>query len=127
MAYDSSGNRGTSPAVSVTVSNPDFVVSVFPTEQSALLFQKARYVVSVNSTSGFNSSVQMTLQGVVSGMSYKFRNSGFLDKVPGSLKLRITGDETLPLGSYNLTVVVTGGGVTRTFPIVFRLVHSESR
>ncbi len=95
----------------------DFYVTAVPTEQTVQ--SPVNYLVTVNVTAGTPQPVQLDLMGAPAGVSYYFSPpSG----IPGfTSTLTVTAANTVPAGSYPLTINASSAGIVRYKPLILNI------
>jgi len=98
----------------------DFTLDVGPQSQSASLGQSVIYVVTVTSQNNFNSPVVLSLSGYPTGLIWSFNPASVTPPKNGAQTsvLMITVASSVVQGSYPLTVMGAGGGLTYSKQIV---------
>jgi len=106
-------NGGSTPIPSFSLSAP----------ASAALTSGANTTVgvTVSVTGGFNSAVALTLSSLPAGLTASFSPASLAAPGSGSSTLTLTPGATLASGTYNLTIMATGGGLTKTAPLAVTL------
>src|SRR5258708_6995976 len=100
----------------------DFSVSVSPSARTVTQGGSVTYAVTVQSLSGFNSSVSLSVLNLPGNQVLP--GTGFSPQTVtppsngtvGSTLTIVTNNQT-PTGTFSMTVQGVGGGLTRTFPI----------
>jgi hypothetical protein len=97
--------------VSLTVSAPDFGLSVSPSSRTATAGGGTTYTVTVSPSGGFAALVSLSASGLPSGATATFSPASLSS---GSSTLTVTTSSSTPTGTYGLTITGSGGGLTRT-------------
>ena len=107
---------GTSGAISYSTSakltvttNPDFLISVSPSSQTAAAGLRATYSVTITPMNGFTGAVALSCSsGLPSGASCSFSPN------PATATSTLTIGTTIstPTGGFTVTITGTGGGIT---------------
>ncbi len=103
------------PAVQTTtqpVAQFDFSLSASPTQQSATPGGSASYTVTVNPVAGPQQSVALSVSGLPTGVSASFNPTS--GTPPFTSTLSVTVASSVSPGTFMLTIVGSGGGVTHT-------------
>jgi hypothetical protein len=90
----------------------DFSVSVSPSSQTLGIGQTTSYSVAVNLASGSASTVALSLSGLPSGATCSFAPQTGTPSFSSTLTLNAGSASSK--GSYTITVIATGGGVSKT-------------
>ncbi len=120
-AYDGAGNRGVARQ-SFEYATPTFDLTVSPTPQTISAGQSAAYTATVTPQFGFTGAVNFSLSGNPAGSSVvPAPNPLAIGGAPASSTLTVQ-TAAAPTGTFPMTVTATGGGVTKTFPIVLTII-----
>jgi uncharacterized membrane protein len=99
----------------------DFDLLVSPTSKTVSKSQATTYTVEVALAQGFVDPIEITVQGLPQGATYELTTSGTSAVVGGSgtktFTLRIVTASSIKPGTYALTVIAVGGGVTHSFTV----------
>jgi hypothetical protein len=90
---------------------PDFRLSAHPSALEVPQGSSSEVAISIESLYGFDSFVELSLQGLPEGVSYRFSRNPALP--PSSVILHLSCSANAPVGRYNLTAVASGGGTIR--------------
>ena len=102
----------------LVASAPDFALTASPPLIRTSLGGAATYTVSATRSNGFNYDVGLSLSGLApSQASWTFTGASVAGG-SGSSQLKITANTSLAAGSYPLTIVGKGGGLTRTASVM---------
>lgn len=92
----------------------DFTVVASPSSQSVGQGQTALFAVTLNSTNGFSSPVQLTASGLPTGATASF-SPVELTKGSGTASISVTTSTATPTGTYrNVTVTGTSGSLAHS-------------
>ena len=103
------------PAVSTTtqpVAQFDFSLTASPTQQSATPGGSTSYTVTVNPVSGPQQSVALSVSGLPGGVSASFNPTSGTPSFTSTLSVTVA--PSVSPGTFTLTIVGVGGGVTHT-------------
>jgi len=117
----SGGGRTRTETAKLVVSvASDFTLDVSPQSQSASLGQSVIYVATVTSQNNFNSPVAISLSGYPTGLIWSFNPASVTPPKNGAQTsvLMITVASSVVQGSYLLTVMGAGGGLTHSKQII---------
>ncbi len=90
---------------------PDFRLSARPTVLEVQQGGSSEVAISIEPLHGFDSLVELSLQGLPEGVSFMFsRNPA---QPPSSVLLVIICSANAPAGRYNITAMASGGGIVR--------------
>lgn len=99
----------------------DFDLQISPTSKTVSKSQATTYNVTVTVAQAFVDPIQITVQGLPQGATYELTTSGTSAIVGGSgtqtFTLRIVTASSVKAGTYALTVIAVGGGVTHSFTV----------
>jgi subtilisin family serine protease len=95
-------------------SHPDFTVSASPASASTSPGGSVAYTISLTPANGFADDVALSLEGLSPTQSAWAFTPAVVAGGSGSSELSVTAAESLPPGTYPLTIRATGGGLTRT-------------
>jgi len=99
----------------------DFDLQVSPTSRTVTKSQAATYTVAITVTQGFVDPVQITVQGLPQGATYELTTSGTSAVVGGpgttTFTLRVVTPSSLKAGTYAVTVIAMGGGVSHSLTV----------
>jgi len=117
------GKTRTETAKLVVSGVSDFTLEVSPQSQTASLGQSAIYVVAITSQNNFNSPVALSLTSYPAGLTWSFNPASVTPPKNGvqTSVLTITLSSSVVQGSYVLTVVGAGGGLTHSEQIVLNV------
>ncbi len=94
--------------IQVESSPPDFTLSISPQTQTVAAGASAPYTLSISTSNGFSSFVNLSFQNLPLGATVPpFQGSS-------PIPFQIVTDSSTPSGTYLFTVVGSGGGLTRT-------------
>jgi len=113
---DVTASRGTlhvSQHASVAVGCADFSMSIAPGSGSVEQGGTVSFNVTITPSTGFNSPVYLTVQNPPDNTTVSFSPSEILLPTT-SAKLDIATSPATPLGTFNVTLVATGGGIEHT-------------
>lgn len=98
---------------------PDFSGSISPSTVFAALNNTSSTTVTLQALFGFSSDVALSISGVPAGITATFTPATITGGT-GSSNLSFAVGSSVALGTYNVTVTGTGGGVTHssTFPLI---------
>jgi subtilase family serine protease len=108
-----SGSLTHSVTATLTVSNPDFSISVSPSSRSVKAGNPTSYAVAVSSIAGFTGSVALSVTGLPSGATASFSPTTLTGS--GSSTLTVTTQHGGVRGTFSLTV--TGISSTKTHSV----------
>ncbi|MEM2226570.1 MAG: hypothetical protein QXW19_01790 [Candidatus Bathyarchaeia archaeon] len=90
---------------------PDFRLSAHPTVLEVQQGGSSKVAISIEPLHGFDSLVELSLQGLPEGVSFRFsRNPA---QPPSSVLLELICSANAPVGRYNITAMASGGGIVR--------------
>lgn len=90
---------------------PDFRLSARPNVLEVQQGGSSEAAISIESLYGFDSLVELSLQGLPEGVSFRFsRNPA---QPPSSVLLEVICSANAPVGRYNITAIASGGGIIR--------------
>jgi uncharacterized membrane protein len=99
----------------------DFDLQVSPTSKTVSKSQATTYTVAIAVAQGFLDPIQVSVQGLPQGATYELTTSGTSAVLGGSgtmtLTLHVTTASSIKPGTYALTVIAAGGGVTHSFTV----------
>ena len=104
------------PAVS-----PDFSLLATPGTATANQGGTAQYTIEVSPIAGFSDPVTLSVSGLPSGATYSFNINNQVPPFTSTLTISIP--ETIPTGSYSLTVTGTGGTKSHDHPLTLEVVE----
>jgi len=110
--------------VSLTVTaatSGSFAISVSPTSGYLYRGESGYAVVSTTVSGGFDSAISLSATGVPSGVTYSFSPASIAAPGSGSSEFILTVSRTAPLGTYQITITGTGGGVTKSTVLTFEI------
>ncbi|MBN1389829.1 MAG: hypothetical protein JXA22_04200 [Candidatus Thermoplasmatota archaeon] len=119
------GYNGNSRSAQVTLrvsTNPDYFLSATPDIRAISPGSNARYLISMDTINNFGNNVNLTAT-VDHGSSYfafKFAPSPINNKGPRS-NLTVTTNINTPIGLYNISVMGSGGSLTRYANVTLRI------
>jgi len=103
----------------------DFAVSVSPSSQAVAMGDRTSFSATVSLVSGSAESVSFSLSGLPAGVSYSFSPQTGTPTFSSTLYIDTTAGA--PTGTYSLTVIGSGGGLTRTASIQLTLEKKAKR
>ena len=98
-----------------------FAISVSPTSGYLYRGESGYAVVSTTVSGGFDSAISLSATGVPSGVTYSFSPASIAAPGSGSSEFILTVSRTAPLGTYQITITGTGGGVTKSTVLTFEI------
>ena len=105
-----SGALTRTTTVGLTVTVPDFSLSVAPALRAVAPGSSTTYTVSISPSGGFTDSVDLSVSGLPSGTSAEFSP----DPASSSSTMTVTTTAATPGGTSTLTITGVSGGLTRT-------------
>lgn len=98
-----------------STSVPDFGITTSPTSVGVSQASQATDTVTVSGLNGFNSSVNLSISGLPSGVTATFSPTSLVP--PGSSTLTLSAGPTAAIGSATVTVTGVAGSLTHNSPI----------
>ncbi|WP_024301098.1 S8 family serine peptidase [Pseudogulbenkiania sp. MAI-1] len=92
---------------------PDFALTTSPASQSVVSGSSTSYTATVTPSGGFGDPVDLSVSGLPVGAGASFSPDPITGGA-GSSTLSVTTAGTTPAGSYPLTIIGSGGGLTRS-------------
>jgi hypothetical protein len=111
-----SSSQQTTTASSTASQAPDFQVNASPPSQTVLQGATISYAVDVVALNGFNSQVSLSVSGLPSGANGVFSNPSGTPNFASTLTVTLSGD--VATGSYALTVIGSGAGLSHVANLV---------
>ena len=105
-----SGSITRTATASLTVTAPDFSLGATPGTRSIAPGQSASYVIAIDPSGGFSSTVALGVTGLPAGASAEFTPN----PAASSSTLTVTTDGSTPGGTSSLTITGIAGALTRT-------------
>src|SRR5205085_843331 len=96
---------------------PAFQVSGNPSPVSLVQGSSASITLSTTLSGGFSSAIAFSISTLPSGLTASFSPSSLAAPGSGSVTLKMSATQALTASTYNLTIGVSGGGVSRTVPL----------
>ncbi|MEU4191729.1 S8 family serine peptidase [Kribbella sp. NPDC026611] len=106
----SSGALSHSVGVTLTVTRPDFGISISPSSASVIRGQTATYTIAVSSIGGFTGSVALKVAGLPAGASASWTGNPIV--APGSASLKVRTTSTTTRGTFTLKLTATSGSLS---------------
>jgi uncharacterized membrane protein len=103
---------------------PSFTLAASPTSVSVTQGSTASSTISTSISGGFNSAVSLTVSGLPSGVTAVFNPAPIAAPGSGSSTITFTASSTAAIGTANVTIMASGGGVTRTTTIALTVKSS---
>ncbi|WP_377324981.1 alkaline phosphatase family protein [Rhodanobacter terrae] len=100
---------------SMSTSVPDFGIVTSPTSVGVSQGSQSTDTVSVSGLNGFNSSVNLSVSGLPSGVTATFSPTSLVP--PGTSTLTLSAGPTAAIGSATVTVTGVAGSLTHNSPI----------
>jgi len=94
---------------------PDFGITTSPTSVGLSQASQATDTITVSGLNGFNSSVNLSVSGLPSGVTATFSPTSLMP--PGTSTLTLSAGPTAAIGSATVTVTGTAGSLTHNSPI----------
>src|SRR5581483_7221791 len=91
---------------------PDFSTSAMPASQTVMAGSGANYTATITPSNGFNSTVNLGINGLPAGASASFNPASVTGL--GSSTLNVSTATTTPAGTYTLTVTGSSGSLSHT-------------
>lgn len=110
--------------ISFTLLFPNFSLLVSPSSLKIERGGSADCTVTMLSSKGSNITVELQVSGLPSGVEGSFNPSAITPSKASRLTLKASS--SAEVGSYNLTVVGVGGGVTRYAPLKLEVAEGKS-
>ena len=108
--------------VSLTVSPPpSFTLTPSATSATAARGGSTAIKLSTTGLNGFQSAVALSVSGLPKGVTASFAPASIAAPGSGTSTLTLSAASGTAVGSYNLTVTATGGGVTKTQPLTLKV------
>ena len=111
------GITHTVPVTLTVTPPPDFTVTASPTSTSTTPGGSAGYTVTLGSVGGFNSDVSLSLSGLDASQAAWAFTPTTVSGASGKSGLTIATASSLPPGTYAITIVAAGAGITHTVPV----------
>src|SRR5271157_2182425 len=105
---------------------PDFSLTVSPASIRVARMAQGSAIIETATIHGFNSSVKFMAAGVPTGATVSLNPETIPPPGLGSSVLTISVGKGTALGTYLVTVTVSGAGKTKTASVTLRVVPSES-
>ena len=109
----SGGGVTKTQALTLTVLPPSFNLTLNLTANSLTPNSSIKNTISTVGVNGFKSAIALSASGMPSGVTASFAPLGIASPGTGSSTLTVTAGAAPVLGTYNLIVTATGGGVTK--------------
>jgi len=93
-------------------STPDFTISASPTSLTVNQSASGATTITTAVSGGFNAAIALSASGLPAGASASFNPTSIAAPGSGSSALTISVGATAAVGTYTVTVMGTGGGVT---------------
>jgi pseudomonalisin len=117
-----SGGTAKSITVSLVVTVPvTFTLSTAASSATLVAGSRSTLGVSTAISTGFQSAVNLTVTGQPAGLTFAFSPASIKSPGAGSSTLTISPSPTLAVGTYNLIINASGGGVTRTATLTLNI------
>ena len=110
-----SGSTSHTTTVTLTVNaqgGSDFSVSAAPASRTITQGSSTTYTVTVGAVNGFSGTVALSVQGLPANASSSFNPASIT--ASGTSTLTISTATSTPIGTFNLTIVGTSGGVSHS-------------
>ena len=120
----SSGSTRQTSTLSVTVTaaaKAAFTISVAPTSGSLNQGQSGYAVITTTVSGGFNSAITLSATGYPSGVTGSFSPNPIKAPGFGTSYFTLTVSRTASTGTYPITITGTGGGVSHTTTLTFKV------
>ena len=103
---------------------PDFVIKCSPPSATVNASKSVSYTVTIQSISGFNETVHLSLGGLPSAASSSFSPPSVAPPPGGSAQsiLTISTTEASPIGTFDLEVIGRSGDIVHSCPIKLAIV-----
>ena len=98
-----------------STSVPDFGITTSPTSVGVSQASQAADTVTVSGLNGFNSSVNLSISGLPSGVTATFSPTSLMPS--GTSTLRLSAGPAAAIGSATVTVTGTAGSLTHNSPV----------
>lgn len=105
----------TTVALTVVASSvPSFTLSASPAALTVSQGSSGNSTVSTVASGGFNSAIALSASGLPAGVTATFSPASIAAPGTGSATLSFVASSTATVGTTNVTVTATGGGITHT-------------
>ena len=94
------------------IAAPDFTLTVEPSSLTLVPGRQSSLLISTTPLDGFSNQVTLATGPLPSGISAKFSSKSL--QPPGASVLTLTAATNAAIGSFSLSVVAVGGGITNT-------------
>ena len=108
--------------LSLTVVVPSLTLTSNISSASVVVGKPASFTLTSVSDNGFNSAVTLSVTGLPTPVRASFLPNPIAAPGNGHSTLTLTETTGAKAGTYNLTVTVAGGGVTKTLPLSLKVV-----
>jgi kumamolisin len=112
--------------VALTVTAPTagaFTIAVSPTSGSLRQGQSGTATVTTAVSGGFDSAIALSATGEPTGVTISFSPSSIAAPGSGTSSMLLTVSRTAKTGTYPITITGTGGGITQTTTLTFKVVR----
>jgi hypothetical protein len=100
-----------------TAATPAFTLSASPASVSVTQGSTASSTITTAVSGGFNSSINLTVSGLPAGVTAVFNPAPIPAPGSGTSTITFTASSTAALGTANVTIMASGGGITHTTTI----------
>jgi len=112
--WGSPNGTGLINALAATSTTPNFTISASPGSLSVVQGGNGSSTITTSVSGGFSSAVALSASGQPTGVTVSFSPTSIAAPGSGSSTMSITVASTTATGTYAITVIGTGGGITQT-------------
>lgn len=107
------GGVSAKATVSLVIPAPTFMLSTSTASASVIAGNTVQISVIATPQNGFNARIALSVSGLPAGVTGAFSPSALSGAAPASSALIFAAAKTVRAGSYPLTIIAAGGGVTQ--------------
>ena len=112
--WGSPNGTGLINALAATSTTPNFTISASPGSLSVVQGGNGSSTITTSVSGGFSSAVALSASGQPTGVTVSFSPTSIAAPGSGSSTMSIAVASTTATGTYAITVIGTGGGITQT-------------
>lgn len=112
VGADAEGIRHSLEIILDVTTDPDFTLAISPASQNVAAGGSTAYELTLSALNGFSDPVALEVSGLPAGTSAQVSPDPVVP--PAISTLTVSTSQSTPLGTSDLTITATGGGITRS-------------
>jgi hypothetical protein len=111
--------------VTLKVAAPDFTISAAPSSVSVAQGGKGGLTITATVSGGFNNAISLSASSAPTGTKVSFSPNPIAAPGSGSSTMTIAVGGSTALGTYNITVTGSGGGIQHTTTVMLTVIQPQ--